>query len=117
MRVPARNGLHIVNSLSQQLNLKILRDGYMWEQEYHAGEPATKLSKTGATDQHGTSIHFLPDSQIFSTIAYSFQLLAQELHSLQSKHPALTIKLIDERHTDQDTDASMKIEFGISGPG
>lgn len=95
--VPARNGLAIANALSEQLNLKIFRDGCVWEQEYRAGEPTSELSKTGTTDQHGTSAHFLPDRTIFTTVNFDFELLAKELETMASKHTMLTIKLRDER--------------------
>src|SRR6201997_5692672 len=42
-------GVSCVNALSHQLDLEIWRDGHVWEQTYSAGEPTSKLKKTGNT--------------------------------------------------------------------
>src|SRR6185369_12644665 len=59
-------GVSCVNALSHQLDLEIWRDGAVWEQSYSKGEPTTKLKKTGSTKKRGTSVHFLPDREIFT---------------------------------------------------
>lgn len=106
-----RNGLAIVNALSQQLNLRIFRDGHIWEQEYRAGVPITQLSKTGATDQHGIWVRFAPDSAVFSDAVFDFQALTEELQKLVQSHLGLSIRLTDEREIDQRTGKFMQIEF------
>jgi DNA gyrase subunit B len=110
--VPARNGLAIANALSRQLDLKIFRDGYEWQQEYRAGVPITELSRRTLTDQHGTCIRLLPDSEVFGIAALDFQLLTHELAALVLDHPGLRIKVTDERHTDERTGAFIQVEHG-----
>ncbi|UWZ83973.1 DNA topoisomerase subunit B [Occallatibacter riparius] len=97
---PAMNGLAIANALSQQLNLKIFRDGNVWQQEYRAGNPTNELMRAGTSSRHGTQIHFLLDPGIFSTTEFDFDSLSRDLRTLASKHANLTIKLTDERTTD-----------------
>src|ERR1039458_1917145 len=50
-------GVSCVNALSELLELEICRDGATWEQEYSAGVPTTKLTKTGTTKRRGTKVH------------------------------------------------------------
>src|SRR5689334_4110104 len=40
-------GVSVVNALSETLELEIWRNGYTWEQEYHAGIPVHPLKKMG----------------------------------------------------------------------
>lgn len=109
---PGMNPLPIVSALSQHLRITVDRNGGVWEQEYRAGKPATGLSRVGASDQHGTSIRFLADSAIFSTVSYDFDTLAEDIRTLASDHPGLAVTLIDEREVDQGTGAFRRAEFG-----
>src|SRR6059058_746491 len=75
-------GVSVVNGLSHQLDLEIWRDGFVWEQGYSKGVPVTKFKKTGTTKKRGTKVHFLPDKEIFSSIEYNYDTLAQRLREL-----------------------------------
>src|SRR3954469_13370004 len=59
-------GVSCVNALSHQFDIEIWKEGSVWEQSYSKGEPTTKLKKTGSTKKRGTSVHFLPDREIFT---------------------------------------------------
>src|SRR5690242_7576679 len=77
-------GLHgvsvsCVNFLSETLRLEIWRDGKTHEQEYGRGIPVAPLKQTGTTTKRGTKITFLPDSQIFTETAFSFDKLSERL--------------------------------------
>ncbi|HYX67810.1 MAG TPA: ATP-binding protein, partial [Terriglobales bacterium] len=65
-------GVSCVNALSEELNLEIWRDGIVWQQDYSAGEPTSKLKKAGTTKKRGTKVHFVPDHTIFTTTEYNF---------------------------------------------
>src|SRR4051794_8159075 len=55
-------GLSVVNALSEQLDIEILREGFAWRQEYQRGKPQNDLQQGEASDDHGTSITFRPDT-------------------------------------------------------
>src|SRR5512135_3037337 len=65
-------GVSCVNALSEELNLEIWRDGFVWQQDYCRGEPQTKLKKAGTTRKRGTKVQFLPDRTIFTATEYNF---------------------------------------------
>src|SRR6516165_5939137 len=75
-------GVSCVNALSEELNLEIWRDGFVWQQDYSRGEPQNKLKKAGSTRKRGTKVHFKPDAGIFTVTEYNFDTLAQRLREL-----------------------------------
>jgi len=108
-------GVSVVNALSHQLDLEIWRDGFVWEQAYTKGIPSTKFKKTGTTKKRGTKVHFLPDKDIFTTIEYNYDTLAQRLRELAFLNKGLTITLTDERATDAKTGEAKHAEFKYTG--
>jgi DNA gyrase subunit B len=104
-------GVSVVNALSESLDLEIWREGYTWEQEYERGEPKAPLRKAGKTEKHGTKITFLPDRQIFESIEFHYDTLAQRLREVAFLNKGLTITLKDERG---DKQAEFHYTGGIS---
>ena len=90
-------GVSVVNALSETLDLEIWRNGQVYRQTYDRGKPAADLEITGKTKKRGTKITFLPDSQIFETLEFSFDTLAQRLRELAFLNPGVAITLDDER--------------------
>jgi DNA gyrase subunit B len=90
-------GSSVVNALSERLHLKIKTDGHVWEQDYERGKPQTKLEQGAATDEHGTTITFLPDLEIFEEIDFDFETLAERLRETAFLTRGLKIELVDER--------------------
>src|SRR6187551_2886697 len=72
-------GVSVVNALSERLDLVIKRDGHVWTQTYERGTPQGPLTKGEATKDHGTTITFLPDLEIFEEISFDFETLAQRM--------------------------------------
>lgn len=92
-------GASVVNALSEWLVVTIKRDGFIYEQRFeNGGKPVTTLEKIGKTNQTGTTIHFKPDPQIFSTLTYNFDTLSERLRESAFLLKGLKIEIIDERH-------------------
>ncbi|MBI2678096.1 MAG: DNA topoisomerase (ATP-hydrolyzing) subunit B [Candidatus Koribacter versatilis] len=108
-------GVSCVNALSHQFDLEIWRDGAVWEQSYSKGEPTTKLKKTGSTKKRGTSVHFLPDREIFTVAQYNFDTLSNRLRELAFLNKGLLITLTDERNADSKTGEPKRAEFKYTG--
>ena len=90
-------GSSVVNALSERLELEIWRHGEVYQQTYERGAPQGDLLVTGTTQRRGTKITFKPDSQIFETTEFSFDVLAQRLRELAFLNGGLLITLDDER--------------------
>jgi topoisomerase IV subunit B len=96
-------GASVVNALSEWLIVKIKRDGFVYEQRFeNGGKPVTTLEKVGKTNQTGTTIHFKPDPQIFSTTSYNYETLCERLRESAFLLKGLKIEIIDERNDVQD---------------
>jgi DNA gyrase subunit B len=90
-------GVSVVNALTEQLELKIWRDGFEWTQSYARGAPQTELKKGPKSDRRGTSITFLPDLEIFETIDYDRSTLEQRFREMGFLTKGLRIDFSDER--------------------
>ena len=90
-------GISVVNALSEWLELEIWQDGQVFEQRYERGKPGAPLQNTGITKRRGTKVRFKPDGQIFETLDFSFDVLAQRLRELAFLNKGLSITLKDER--------------------
>jgi DNA gyrase subunit B len=90
-------GVSVVNALSETLDLEIWRNGEVYKQSYERGNPVGALEVTGTTRKRGTKITFRPDAQIFETIEFSFDTLAQRLRELAFLNGGVTITIDDER--------------------
>src|SRR5215831_2563554 len=86
-------GVSVVNALSETLDLEIWRDGQVYTQSYERGKPTGDLEITGTTKRRGTKVSFKPDAEIFETIAFSFDTLAQRLRELAFLNGGIVITL------------------------
>src|SRR5438105_2935068 len=90
-------GVSVVNALSETLDLEIWRNGQVYHQTYERGHATNGLEVTGTTKRRGTKVTFKPDVQIFETVEFSFDTLAQRLRELAFLNGGVTITLDDER--------------------
>src|SRR5213595_3209040 len=90
-------GVSVVNALSETLDLEIWRNGQVYQQSYEQGHPIGSLEITGTTKRRGTKVTFKPDSEVFETLVFSFDTLAQRLRELAFLNGGIVITLDDER--------------------
>ncbi|MYT25774.1 DNA topoisomerase (ATP-hydrolyzing) subunit B [Streptomyces sp. SID7760] len=92
-------GVSVVNALSTKVAVEVKTDGYRWTQDYKLGVPTAPLAKNEATDEHGTSVTFWADGDIFETTEYSFETLSRRFQEMAFLNKGLTLKLTDERES------------------
>lgn len=91
-------GASVVNALSEWLVVEIKRDGQMYRQRFeNGGKPVTTLEKVGPTRKTGTTIHFKPDTTIFSATTYNIETLTERLREAAFLLKGLRIELVDLR--------------------
>ena len=98
-------GLHgvggsVVNALSADLRAEVRRQGWMYSQEYARGKPTGNLAKGEKTTEHGTTISFKPDPEIFPVIEYDFDLLISHFKEIAYLNKGLEIAFSSQWHTD-----------------
>ena len=99
-------GLHgvggsVVNALSAELRAEVRRQGWMYSQEYERGKPTTQLVKGERTTEHGTTVMFRPDPDIFPVIEYDFDLLIAHFKEIAYLNKGLEIKFISYWHNER----------------
>jgi len=95
-------GVSVVNALSSFLKAEVYSDGNIYFQTYERGIKTCELKVTGRTEKQGTKIHFYPDSSIFNTDNFSYEILSRRLRELAFLNKGVNISLHDERSNQQD---------------
>ncbi|MEV0416296.1 DNA topoisomerase (ATP-hydrolyzing) subunit B [Streptomyces sp. NPDC050448] len=92
-------GVSVVNALSTKVAVEVKTDGHRWTQDYKLGVPTAPLAKNEETDEHGTSVTFWADGDIFETTEYSFETLSRRFQEMAFLNKGLTLTLTDERES------------------
>lgn len=91
-------GSSVVNTLSTTLDVKVYKEGKVYYQEYHRGAVVDDLKVIDETDRHGTTVHFVPDPEIFTeTTVFNFDKLATRVRELAFLNRGLKISIEDKR--------------------
>jgi len=90
-------GVSVVNALSSLCQVEVCRDGEVYFQEYHRGDPVEPVKKIGKRKKTGTTTTFMPDDTVFQKIEFSFDILAGRMRELAFLNPGLRIDLKSER--------------------
>ena len=102
---PISGGLHgvgisVVNALSEQTEIEVKRDGFLWKISFARGLTVNSLEKVRPLEEgeeRGTKVWFKPDSEIFPDTVYDFETLKIRLRELAFLNKGLTITLADKR--------------------
>lgn len=90
-------GASVVNALSEECKVTVKREGHVWEQSYSRGNVLTGLNSIGETEDHGTTVFFKPDEDIFEDVVFEFEILSQRLRELAFLNKGIKIALVDQR--------------------
>ena len=90
-------GVSCVNALSSLLVATVMREGQIFRQQYEKGKPVTEVEVIGETDKSGTIIKFKPDSTIFQTLDFNFEILSARLRELAFLNKGILLTIKDMR--------------------
>lgn len=95
-------GLCVVNALSEYMEIEVLRNGKIYKQKYKKGIPITEVEELGETKKQGTMVKFKPDKQIFYSIEFDYDDLAERLRELAFLNKGIRIALKEEAKNRED---------------
>ncbi len=90
-------GASVVNALSSFMEVTTRYQG----EEYYisfknGGHVDQKLTKLGNTNKTGTTVHFMPDSEIFSSTKFNFSVICERMQECAFLVNGLSIEITDE---------------------
>ncbi|MCL2157940.1 MAG: ATP-binding protein, partial [Oscillospiraceae bacterium] len=90
-------GASVVNALSEWVEIVNCYDGYKYTERFERGQVARGLEKIEKTERHGLYVRFMPDREIFETIEFDYQTVANRMREQAFLNAGLTIELYDRR--------------------
>ena len=108
-------GVSCVNALSSHMRVEVHRGGKIYEQEYSCGKPQYAVREIGQTDTTGTTVTFLPDTEIFTEHVYQYEILQNRMRELAYLNKGITIELKDLREQDEEGNCKSEIFHSTTG--
>ena len=107
-------GVSVVNALSEWLEVEVRKEGNVYYQKYHRGKPDEDVKIIGSCEvnEHGTTVRFKADGDIFETLVYNYFTLSNRLKELAYLNRGLTITLSDLRKEEK-KEETYKFDGGI----
>ncbi|HTZ61237.1 MAG TPA: DNA topoisomerase (ATP-hydrolyzing) subunit B [Thermoplasmata archaeon] len=90
-------GVHVVNALSEWLEVRVRRNGHEYFQRYERGAPVAPIQIVGPSDSTGTETRFKPDTTVMETGTFDKETIERRLKELSFLNAGVTIDLQDER--------------------
>ncbi|MBI5927887.1 MAG: type IIA DNA topoisomerase subunit B [Chloroflexi bacterium] len=93
-------GVSAVNAVSSRLRAEVRREGKVWAQEYERGIPTTAVEvvrKMEPDEVTGTSISFMPDTEIFPETTFNYDTLVNRFREIAFLVSGLSFSVRDER--------------------
>ena len=103
-------GVSVVNALSEWLIAEVELNGKVYRQEFARGVPQGEMTEVGTSDRTGTTISFLPDSEILDESKFDAGTLLARFREMAFLTKGLRIRFTDER-----ADGAAPVEFHYEG--
>ena len=106
-------GASVVNALSQWLEVRVYKDGNIYEMKFSRGQVTQPMKIIGQTDKTGTEVVFQPDPEMFTdTTEYDYETLHTRMREEAFLNAGLTITIADRRG-EEEISHTMCYEGGI----
>lgn len=106
-------GASVVNALSTELDVEVVRAGKRYGIDFKRGKVAHPMHILGDAEEfdHGTKVHFVPDPDIFTeTTVYDDKVLTTRIRELAFLNKGLKLTFTDKR-----ADTAEKLVFHYEG--
>ena len=90
-------GASVVNALSEWLEVRVHKEGKVYEMKFSRGKVTQPMQVVGDTDRHGTEVVFKPDPEMFEITEYSYDTLHTRMREEAFLNAGLRIHTVDER--------------------
>ena len=92
-------GVSVVNALSEELTVEVYRGDKVYGQSYQRGIATNKVEviRENPEGLRGTLVSFLPDTEVFDDLEFSFDTLSQRMRELAFLNAGVRIVLEDKR--------------------
>ena len=110
-------GLHgvggsVVNALSEWMEVRVHKNGQIYEVKFSRGAITQEMTVIGATEKTGTEVVFKPDPEMFETTVYDYETLHRRMREQAFLNAGVKILMADRR-PGQEAEESMHYEGGI----
>ena len=105
-------GASVVNALSEWLEVRVHKNGQIYEMKFARGNVTEEMTVVGETDHTGTEVVFKPDPEMFEDTVYDYDILHTRMREEAFLNAGLKITIADERPGQEASDA-MCYEGGI----
>ena len=90
-------GASVVNALSEWLEVRVHKEGKVYEMKFSRGKVTQPMQVVGDTDRHGTEVTFKPDPEMFEVTEYSYDTIHTRMREEAFLNAGLRIHTIDAR--------------------
>ena len=104
-------GASVVNALSQWLQVRVHKNGSIYEMKFARGSITQEMKVVGKTDKTGTEVTFQPDPEMFDDTVYSYEILHERMREEAFLNAGLSITITDDR--EEKRSETMCYEGGI----
>ena len=105
-------GASVVNALSEWLEVRVHKDGKIYEMKFSRGKVTQPMQVVGDTERHGTEVTFKPDPEMFEVTEYSYDTIHTRMQEEAFLNAGLRIRTVDARPGREQED-SMHYAGGI----
>ena len=105
-------GASVVNALSEWLEVRVHKDGKIYEMKFSRGKVTQPMQVVGDTGRHGTEVTFKPDPEMFEVTEYSYDTIHTRMREEAFLNAGLRIQTVDLR-PGQEQEDDMCYEGGI----
>ena len=106
-------GVSVVNALSKQVDVEVVRDGFHWTQSFSYGTPTAKLKKGRPGKRNGTTIRFWADPDIFEeTTEFDSKTVKSRVREMAFLNKGVEFRIHDLRG-DEPEEINFKYSGGI----